>query len=97
MFPLINHSSNVRLADHPARVDWSRCIDAIVWLVCLAAHDQRLLLQDAKPSESLIQTATVLKVIDGDTLFLSSGEKVRLIGIDCWENEYSADQQDGRK
>ena len=35
------------------------------------------------------QTLTVQNVIDGDTLQLSNGETVRLIGIDCEENEYS--------
>ena len=37
------------------------------------------------PEGSLV----VKRVIDGDTLELSSGETVRLIGIDCEENEYS--------
>ncbi len=32
---------------------------------------------------------TVTRVIDSDTLELSSGETVRLIGIDCDEQEYS--------
>lgn len=34
------------------------------------------------------QPLTVTRVVDGDTLQLSNGEKVRLIGIDCEENEY---------
>jgi len=38
------------------------------------------------------QTLTVQNVIDGDTLQLSSGETVRLIGIDCEENEYSPEE-----
>jgi len=35
------------------------------------------------------QTVTVVKVIDGDTLKLSSGEIVRLLGIDCAEDAYT--------
>ena len=35
------------------------------------------------------QTYTVERVVDGDTIELSNGEIVRLIGIDCLENEYS--------
>jgi len=36
---------------------------------------------------SYAQTYTVERVIDGDTLKLTNGERVRLIGIDCPESE----------
>ena len=38
----------------------------------------------------------VTKVIDGDTLRLADGEKVRLIGIDTPESEYSYGEKDPR-
>jgi len=34
------------------------------------------------------ETFKVKRVIDGDTLLLSNGEKVRLIGVDCPETEH---------
>ncbi len=37
------------------------------------------------PSFALAQSLSVKKVIDGDTLLLSNGEKVRLIGVDTPE------------
>jgi len=38
-------------------------------------------------SHSNAQTCTVKRVIDGDTLLLTNGEKVRLIGIDAPESK----------
>jgi endonuclease YncB( thermonuclease family) len=40
------------------------------------------------PSPAQIQTASVTRVIDGDTLELSSGEQVRLIGVDTPETKH---------
>jgi endonuclease YncB( thermonuclease family) len=42
----------------------------------------------AIPSPAQIQTATVTRVIDGDTLQLSTGEEGRLIGVDTPETKH---------
>ncbi|MFC1594667.1 thermonuclease family protein [Candidatus Omnitrophota bacterium] len=39
------------------------------------------------------ETHTVERVIDGDTLLLTNGERVRLIGIDCPESKDNAKAQ----
>ena len=40
---------------------------------------------------------TVTKVIEGDTILLSNGERVRLIGIDCKETEFTRKLVDGKE
>lgn len=40
---------------------------------------------DATPNPGIVSVATVTNVVDGDTLDLSTGERVRLIGIDTPE------------
>lgn len=53
--------------------------------------------QEESISTIPVSTATVIRVIDGDTFVLGSGEKVRLIGVDAPEkNECFAEEASAR-
>jgi micrococcal nuclease len=65
--------------DHRAVAIWLACIFAVLWRIAAVDH--------APPGPELLEEGTyqVRRVVDGDTIVLASGARVRLQGIDTPE------------
>ncbi len=88
------------LKTHKKRTLWIACVCvALTFTPAFAAGGKVRLANDADGSSAAVTIAAqksynyddilVVKVIDGDTLRLEDGEKVRLIGVDTPESKYN--------
>ena len=69
--------------------DKGRCDQCPDNAYCLAGKPRASVPKTSRPATPIqTQHATVTRVIDGDTLQLSTGEEVRLIGVDTPETKH---------
>lgn len=66
--------------------DWRVILTLFMLLVAALLSEPAENIEDAKKDYSDLDQNTVVRVIDGDTIELASGEKVRYIGIDTPES-----------